>query len=326
MTNVPVLAVDALTKDFAVTERQGFRRVHSSIRAVDDVSFTLNPGEVLGLVGESGCGKTTLARMLMQLETPSCGEIRLGARPLVNNADRSALQMIFQDPYASVNPRMTVAQIIEEPLVLRRPDLDARQRREIAQLRLEEVSMGETHMSRRASELSGGQLQRIGIARALTLDPKVLICDEPVSALDVSIQAQVLDLLASIRATRGLSMVFISHDLSVIRQVCDRVAVMYLGRIIEEGPARRVLSRPAHPYTKALVSSEPRIRRKGELDQRIILKGEPPSPASRSAACVFRQRCWKVRSPCDAQPPFEPVVEGHLCACHFPDEGAVSDK
>lgn len=313
---LPVLEVEGLIKDFTVHERHGLRRVSKRIRAVDNVDFTLGAGEVLGIVGESGCGKTTLARMLIGLETPTEGAIRLANDD--GNRHR-AVQMVFQDPYASVNPRMTVAQIVEEPLALQRPDLSAIERRRIVRERLAEVSLEETHLPRRAAELSGGQLQRIGIARALTLDPRVLICDEPVSALDVSIQAQVLELLARIRAQRELSILFISHDLGVVRRVCDRVCVMYLGHMIEHGSAPAVLGEPAHPYTRALVSSEPHIRRRGERVQRIILRGEPPSPADKSDACVFRQRCWKVQEPCERQPLLEPVGDGHHCACHFPD-------
>ncbi|QKV18299.1 ABC transporter ATP-binding protein [Oricola thermophila] len=320
----PLLAARKLSKTFRIKERHGLKRFPVDIRAVEEVDLVVGRGEVLGIVGESGCGKTSLARTLLLLERASGGTIELGGRA-VDPADRAqaaeyrrAVQMVFQDPYASVNPRMTVAEIVEEPLLLQRPELDRAARQRIVRERLEEVSLGEQYMGRRARGLSGGQLQRIGIARALAVDPSLLICDEPVSALDVSIQAQVLNLLADIRETRGLSMVFISHDLSVVRQVCDRVAVMYLGRIVETGPTGLVLRHPAHPYTQALVSSEPRLARKGAARERIILRGDPPGPSTKSEACVFQKRCWRSRQSCDRQPALETVEETHLAACHFP--------
>lgn len=321
--SAPLLEVRKLSKTYHVTERHGLRRKSVDIRAVEQVDMVLGHGETLGVVGESGCGKTSLARTLMMLETASSGTIELRGRP-VNAAGgmpvrdyRKSVQMVFQDPYASVNPRMTVAEIVEEPLILQRPDLRQSERRRIVRDRLEEVSLSEHHMDRRAHGLSGGQLQRIGIARALAVDPDILICDEPVSALDVSIQAQVLNLLAEIRKSRGLSLLFISHDLSVVRQVCDKVAVMYLGRVIETGPTALVLRHPVHPYTQALISSEPRLARKGEARERIVLRGDPPSPLSKSDGCVFQKRCWKGREICNRQPPLETIEPSHFAACHF---------
>ena len=321
----PILEATGLSKVFV--DQLGFlgRGGERAVRAVQDFNLALERGSTVGLVGESGCGKSTVARMLMLLEAPTEGGIRLNGE-LLDHFDRNAVrkfrrsvQMVFQDPYASINPAMSVGEAVAEPLLLQRRDLSAKERRKIVIDRLEDVGLGESDLGRRSTDFSGGQLQRIGIARALTLEPSVLICDEPVSALDVSIQAHVLNLLKDIQKRLELSVLFISHDLSVVRYLCDNIAVMYLGRIVEEGPTNLILSSPAHPYTQALVSSEPSIDPEPEAGStRIILQGELPDPANPPSGCPFRTRCWKAEEKCAEQRPERHLIDvGHHVACHL---------
>ena len=318
-----LVRVTGLVKHFPVTAGVVLRRQLAAVQAVDDVSFTIRKGETLGLVGESGSGKSTTARLVLRLIEPTAGKVELegeditaASGPKLRRA-RQEMQMIFQDPYASLDPRMTVRDIVGEPLVIwgRWRNGGAAQ---VAEL-LERVGLNPDHANRFPHEFSGGQRQRIGIARALALRPKLIVCDEPVSALDVSVRAQILNLLASLQREFDLTYLFISHDLSVVRQVADRVAVMYLGKLVEIAARDELYSRPLHPYTQALVSAVPipdpvleRVRK------RIVLGGEIPSPTDPPSGCRFRTRCVKAQDICAEQEP--ELAErglGHPSACHF---------
>ncbi len=322
----PLLEVDDLHKHYPV--RGGvFGRTVGVVRAVAGVSFQVPPGQTLGLVGESGCGKSTLGRTLMRLEQPTAGRVRFDGRDLAHARGaelqrlRRDIQMVFQDPYASLNPRMTVGEIVREPLVVHRIGRKGDQLDKVAAL-LQTVGLAPEVMSRYPNEFSGGQRQRIGVARALALDPRLVIADEPVSALDVSVQSQVLNLMLRLQRERGLAYLFISHDLSVVQHVSDAVAIMYLGRIVELGPVDRIFGRPAHPYTRALLqavpSTDPRRRRKT-----VPLQGETPSPTAAPSGCVFSSRCPFVKDACRQAPPLlEPAGEqdadperAHRVAC-----------
>jgi peptide/nickel transport system ATP-binding protein len=316
-----VLTVRDLTKNFRV--RGSGLRSHSTVHAVSGISLDLEPGRCLGLVGESGCGKSTVARLLMRLEQPTSGSIRLDGTELTGLDDaalrplRRDLQMVFQDPYSSLNPRLSVGEIVGEPLrvhkIAGRPD-------RVREL-LAAVGLDPDAAVRFPGEFSGGQRQRIGIARALALRPRVLILDEPVSALDVSIQASILNLLRDLQRERDLAYLFISHDLAVIRQVADEIAVMHLGVIVETGPAEAVCEHPAHPYTAALLSAVPvpdPLRKRSR--ERILLQGELPSATSPPSGCRFRTRCWKADERCATQePPLLQIAGSHRVACHYPE-------
>jgi oligopeptide transport system ATP-binding protein len=328
--DAPILEVRGLVKHYAIGGGLRLRRSAGSIQAVDGVDFAIRKGETLGLVGESGCGKTTVARTLMRLEEPSAREALFHGEEICH-ADAASLknvrrrmQMIFQDPYASLNPRMRVDQIIAEPWVIH---ADALPRRlwaaRVGEL-LESVGLLPEHAKRYPHEFSGGQRQRIGIARALALNPEILVCDEPVSALDVSVQAQVVNLLAKIQSTFHIACLFIAHDLAVVRHMSHRIAVMYLGRIVEIGTVESVYKTPRHPYTKALLSAVPRIDFANEAGaDRILLKGEVPSPANPPSGCRFRTRCWKAQALCAEQsPPLAADGAERRVACHFPVEPA----
>lgn len=324
----PLIEVTDLVCHFPV--RSGLlRRQTASIQAVDRVSFSVNRGEGLGVVGESGCGKSTMANALMCLVPPTSGSFRYAGQE-VFGMDRAELrrwrrdvQIVFQNPYASLDPRMTVRQIVDEPLRVSGLGLLAAERRSQVLGMLEKVGLDPRQADRYPHQLSGGQRQRVGIARSLILGPKVLILDEPVSALDVSVQAQVLNLLDSLRRDLGLTFIFIGHDLSVVRYVSERIAVMYLGRIVEIGPRETVFGQPRHPYTLALLSAVPHADRgKDAARRRITLQGDPPNPANPPSGCRFRTRCWKATDICSREDPMlrsgaEPLA--HMVACHHPE-------
>jgi peptide/nickel transport system ATP-binding protein/oligopeptide transport system ATP-binding protein len=314
-----LIAVSNLTKYFPV--RGGLlRRVQNWVRAVDGVSFAVRRGETLGLVGESGCGKSTVGRTLARLESPTAGTARFGDVDLFEleakelKMVRKKIQMIFQDPQASLDPRMTVGDCVAEGLKIHRIG-SAAQRSEMVLRCLERVGLRKEHMKGYPHEFSGGQRQRIGIARALVLEPEFLICDEPVSALDVSIQAQVLNLLKDLKKEFRLSYLFIAHDLSVVEHVSDRVMVMYLGKIVETTTREKLFINPLHPYTQALMTSIP-FHTPGKKRQRIVLKGDIPSPLNPPSGCYFHPRCPQVMEKCrEAMPPLLTVREDHQVAC-----------
>lgn len=318
----PILSVRHLKVDHAMP-REALWRAPGRIRAVDDVHLDLFPGETLGVVGESGCGKSTLARSLIGLQPVSSGQILLDGDNVTQRSEaawrplRRKVQMVFQDPLASLDPRMTIGEIVEEPLRALAPELDATERERRVLKMLDQVGLPQRYRNRYPHEFSGGQCQRAGIARALILRPKVLICDEPVSALDVSIQAQIINLLADLQKETGLAMLFIAHDLAVVRHISHRVLVMYMGRVMEAASRDMLFSRPAHPYTRALLSAVPTAD-PARLAQRIILKGELPDPANPPSGCVFRTRCPLVAPECASRKPgLRRVTPESHSACHF---------
>jgi oligopeptide transport system ATP-binding protein len=327
-----ILEVEHLTTTFAVGGGLFARPV--ALNAVNDVTFALASGETLGVVGESGCGKSTLGRSILRLIEPSKGRVVWQGRDLTRldaaamREARRDLQIIFQDPIASLDPRMTVGAIIAEPLRVTEPGLTRRERRARIEAAMDEVGLAAELVNRYPHEFSGGQAQRIGIARAIITRPKLIVCDEPVSALDVSIQAQITNLLKDLRERLGLTLIFISHDLSVVRLVSDRILVLYLGRLVEIGPARAVFERPAHPYTRALLSAapipDPKIAR---TRARVILKGDPPSPLAPPSGCVFRTRCPIAQDVCAEKVPpliaIGPAAGRHDAACLFPEIAAT---
>ncbi|KRE98086.1 peptide ABC transporter ATP-binding protein [Nocardioides sp. Soil777] len=327
-----VLAATDIRKYFPITAGV-LRRTVGQVQAVDGVSLELVRGETLGIVGESGCGKSTLARVLMGLIPATSGSVMLegeelvGMKPKRLRQVRRDVQIIFQDPYSSLDPRMTVGNIIGEPFEIHSEVAPKGDRRRQVEELLEVVGLSPEHINRYPHQFSGGQRQRIGIARALALRPKVIICDEPVSALDISVQAQVVNLLESLQDEFGLSYIFVAHDLSVVRHISDRVAVMYLGKMVELGTEDQIYERPTHPYTQALLSAvpvpDPRLR--GRREQ-IVLTGDLPSAADPPSGCRFRTRCWKAQDICaEEEPPLEIRAGGdHPSACHFAEVRVVT--
>ena len=333
MNREVVLKAENLVKHYPI-KAGVLRRTVGHVKAVDGVSFDLYKGETLGIVGESGCGKSSLARMLMRLEEPTAGKLTFDGVDVYSQKGsamrrlRRDIQIVFQDPYTSLNPRMTVGDIVGEPFEIHTDVLPKRDRRQRVQQLLDLVGLNPEHINRYPHQFSGGQRQRIGIARGLALNPKVIICDEPVSALDVSVQAQVVNLLAELQAGLGLAYIFIAHDLSVVRHISDRVGVMYLGKIVEIGDEDQIYSRPTHPYTQALLSAvpmpDPTLRNSRE---QIVLTGDVPSPANPPAACRFHTRCWKAQEICSIDEPL--LIERpdgqseHFSACHFAEPRVV---
>ena len=292
------------------------------LKAVDDVSFSIKRGETLGLVGESGCGKTTVGRTLLHLYKPTAGEIRFDGKPVRTKAEiqefRKKATMVFQDPYSSLNPRMTVSDIIGEPLDVHKMYSSKAEKEERILELMGRVGLNSEHASRYAHEFSGGQRQRIGIARALALKPQFIVCDEPVSALDVSIQAQVINMFDELQEQMGLTYLFIAHDILVVRHISDRIAVMYLGKMVELADAKEIYEHPLHPYTKSLMSAVPQPDPKvARANKRIVLTGDIPSPLNAPSGCPFRTRCPHATEACAASmPEFKEVAPGHFAACH----------
>ena len=328
-----ILHAENLVKYYPI--RAGvLRRTVGHVKALDGVSFDLHKGETLGIVGESGCGKSTLGRMLMRLEEPTSGKLTFDGVDMYAQQGaamrklRRDIQIVFQDPYTSLNPRKTVGDIIGEPYEVHTDVLPKGSRRARVQELLELVGLNPEHINRYPHQFSGGQRQRIGIARGLALNPKVIVCDEPVSALDVSVQAQVVNLLEKLQAEFDLAYVFIAHDLGVVRHISDRVGVMYLGKMVELGDEDQIYSRPTHPYTQALLSAvpvpDPTVR---DSREQIVLSGDVPSPANPPSGCRFHTRCWKAQQICsDEDPALELRGDGqssHLSACHFAEPRVV---
>ena len=333
ITQEVVLKAENLVKHYPI-KAGVLRRTVGHVNAVDGVSFELYKGETLGIVGESGCGKSTLGRMLMRLEEPTAGKLTFDGVDVYSQkgADmrrlRRDIQIVFQDPYTSLNPRMTVGDIVGEPFDIHTDVVPKGGRRQRVQELLELVGLNPEHINRYPHQFSGGQRQRIGIARGVALNPKVIICDEPVSALDVSVQAQVVNLLKDLQDRLGLAYVFIAHDLSVVRHISDRVGVMYLGKIVEIGDEDQIYGRPTHPYTQALLSAvpvpDPTLR---DVREQIVLTGDVPSPANPPSGCRFHTRCWMAQEICSVD---EPLLVGrpdgeseHDSACHFAEPRVI---
>jgi oligopeptide/dipeptide ABC transporter ATP-binding protein len=322
-----LIEVRDLVKHFPLKKGIIFQKEYGAVRAVDGIDLDVREGETLGLVGESGCGKSTTARLITRLLDPTSGVIRYRGEDIAETTRRDLkplrreMQMIFQDPYSSLNPRKTVGTIIAEPFVIHDIERDEDKRRKLVQELMDTVGLNPEHYNRFPHEFSGGQRQRIGVARAIALKPKLIVADEPVSALDVSIQAQIINLLSELQRELGLTIIFIAHDLSVVRHVCDRIAVMYLGKVVELADADQLFDHPRHPYTGALLSAvpvpDPRLARE---KQRQVLGGDVPSPTNPPPACRFHTRCPKARDGhCNVE---EPLLDrkdgGNLAACHYP--------
>ena len=321
--NKPIIEVRNLKEYFNINT--GLFR-SKPLKAVDDISFSINKGETLGLVGESGCGKTTVGRTILHLYKPTAGEIYYDGKLIKSNADirefRKKATMVFQDPYSSLNPRMTVSDIIGEPLDVHKLCANKKERQERILELMDYVGLNSEHAARYAHEFSGGQRQRIGIARALAVNPDFIVCDEPVSALDVSIQAQVINMFDELQDKLGLTYLFIAHDLLVVRHISDRIAVMYLGHMVELAPAGEIYDHPLHPYSKSLLSAVPVPDPKtARANQRIVLTGDIPSPLNAPSGCPFRTRCRYATEACaQSMPEFKEVSAGHFVACHRVDE------
>lgn len=318
-TEQPLIQVKNLKQYFDIN--MGWFK-NKPLKAVDDVSFNINKGETLGLVGESGCGKTTVGRTILHLYKPTSGEVIYNGNPIKTKADikkfREKATMVFQDPYSSLNPRMTVSDIIGEPLDVHKMYENKKEREEKILELMDHVGLNSEHAARYAHEFSGGQRQRIGIARSLAVNPDIIVCDEPVSALDVSIQAQVINMFDELQEKLGLTYLFIAHDLLVVRHISDRIAVMYIGKMVELADAETIYTKPLHPYSQSLLSAvpvpDPKIAR---ANKRIVLKGDIPSPLNAPSGCPFRTRCQYAKPICAEQvPEFQEVEKGHFVACH----------
>ncbi|MGO9972856.1 MAG: ABC transporter ATP-binding protein [Solirubrobacteraceae bacterium] len=321
----PLIQLRNVTKHFPIRKGVLFARQVGAVQAVDNVTLDVMRGETIGIVGETGCGKSTTARLIVRLLDPTSGEIIFDGRKISDysgerlKALRREMQMIFQDPYSSLNPRKTVGSIISDPFIIHGLLKGPGERKQRVQELMDRVGLNPEHYNRYPHEFSGGQRQRIGVARALALQPKVLVADEPVSALDVSIQAQVLNLLRSLQRELGLTLIFIAHDLSVVRHMCDRVAVMYLGKIVELAESDDLYATPRHPYTGALLSAVPVPEPPETKRKRLLLSGDVPSPANPPAACRFHTRCPKAQEICSREePPFTSKGATTMAACHFP--------
>lgn len=324
MTTRPLVQIKNLKKYFSIGSQ--------SLKAVDDITLNIHPGEILGLVGESGCGKTTVGRTILRLYEPTSGQVHFDGEPIFSlprkkiKLLRRKMQIIFQDPYASLNPRMTIQDIIGEALDIHNLAKSNAKKTRIGEL-LELVGLEARHMSRFPHEFSGGQRQRIGIARALAVEPCFIVCDEPISALDMSIQAQIINLLKSLQEHMGLTYLFISHDLSMVEYISDRVAVMYLGKIAEIAPSEKLYASPLHPYTKALLSSVPKPSPRHKNDTRIILKGEIPNLMETSKGCLFCSRCPQVQEKCFHCPPsLQKFDSDHYVACHLCSTNSTNEN
>ncbi len=331
----PLLSVQHLCKEFPVESGVfGKRFSKRAVHAVNDVSFDIYAGETFGLVGESGCGKSTTGRCIMHLTRPTSGKVLFEGKDVSKMSKkelkemRRNMQFIFQDPYASLNPRMTIGEIVSEPLVIHNVMPDAKEREEYVRGLLDVVGLNPEHINRYPHEFSGGQRQRVGIARAFALKPKLIICDEPVSALDVSIQAQVLNLLNDLQKEYGTAYLFIAHDLSVVQHISDNIGVMYLGNMMEYADWKDLYDRPHHPYTQSLLSAvpvpDPDIQ---ATRKRIVLAGDPPSPIDAPSGCCFHTRCPMACEKCSQErPEFREVEPGHFCACHFAEPNPIKES
>ncbi|MCI6506788.1 MAG: dipeptide ABC transporter ATP-binding protein [Olsenella sp.] len=331
----PLLSVQHLCKEFPVESGVfGKRFSKRAVHAVNDVSFDIYAGETFGLVGESGCGKSTTGRCIMHLTRPTSGTVLFEGKDVSKMSKkelkemRRNMQFIFQDPYASLNPRMTIGEIVSEPLIIHNAMPDAKEREEYVRGLLDVVGLNPEHINRYPHEFSGGQRQRVGIARAFALKPKLIICDEPVSALDVSIQAQVLNLLNDLQKEYGTAYLFIAHDLSVVQHISDNIGVMYLGNMMEYADWKDLYDRPHHPYTQSLLSAvpvpDPDIQ---ATRKRIVLAGDPPSPIDAPSGCCFHTRCPMACEKCSRErPEFREVEPGHFCACHFAEPNPIKES
>lgn len=326
--SLPILRLENVSKKFRLRSRSVVTKRGSTLTAVDGVNLEVTSGETLGVVGESGCGKSTLARIILRLEEATSGNVyfrqenltKLPASRLIGL--RRHIQMVFQDPFASLDPRMTVGAIVAEPMRIHKDVVEKGEERERSHELLERVGLRRQDAERYPHQFSGGQRQRIGIARALASKPELVVCDEPVSALDVSVQAQILNLLKELQDDLGVSYIFIAHDLSVVRQISDRVAVMYLGKIVEIGESDEIYNNPVHPYTQSLLAAVPANPGRSRSFQQVPkLQGEVPSPINPPSGCHFRTRCWKASDQCEEEPPElrDRLQHGHSSACHYPE-------